>query len=311
MIVTSTPTPKKEHNGASRQTREPVIENAVKNLDNRRKVIVRWRMPHLVHFPDMLVVHPAPKSLLWGMIATIVVEAFLKSEIDTIDPLLSPFDPKTMERSQILLTRSYLACVFEESKCLFAYINHRYHEGYQNELEIARTLAWDFLLFIRNQGMAYASRIPKSGADFRGFILPDDKAPNRLVHQRFSELSHKTALSSKRPCSDCVERFMKQLKEQMDKLLSELTARASIKVGFLEMAEKLHSYFKERNAHGNVESFPPVIDLTDDSDESTPNPDNNIEYVNLLENNRDQPIPEFVDFLGKEKGLKSLDLSLG
>ncbi|TPX52516.1 hypothetical protein SeMB42_g01364 [Synchytrium endobioticum] len=85
-----------------------------------------------------------------------------------------------------------------------------------------------------------------------------------------------------------------------------------------EAAQQDDENFVQPKAHGNEEYFPPVIDLTDDVDNSTQDYDNCICFDFLGNhidrgNDRDHPTPELIDFLGKaeEQDLKSLDLSLG
>ncbi|TPX49386.1 hypothetical protein SeMB42_g02627 [Synchytrium endobioticum] len=283
---------------------ENAIEAAVIILKNRRTDTTVRGIPTLKLFPNELVSHYNPDKLLLSMIATIAAEVFPEPEIYPIDRLLSPHDPETMDRGQIRLARAYFVCVFEKLKFIFRGINHLYHAGYKKQLESARTLAWDYLLILRNRGKPYSRYRDKN----IGFPLPDDKA-----------------LSRDEPSSDFVDCGIENLKLLTKMVITELKAwkekerKDRCKINRLDMANWLHSQLEGGNAHGSDNSVPPMMEFTNDVDTSTPNPDNSMEYFDFFrkeidhDGHHDQPTSEFIDFLGEaeKQDFASLDLSLG
>ncbi|TPX49555.1 hypothetical protein SeMB42_g01360 [Synchytrium endobioticum] len=122
------------------------------------------------------------------------------------------------------------------------------------------------------------------------------------------------------PSSVDVQRFMERLIEQMKICIAEWGASKRLaRMSQSDTTEWLHSELEGRNAHGNDESFPPKVDLTNDLDKSTQDYDNSIGYFSFFVNNidheghHDHPTPELIDFLGKaeEQDLESLELSPG
>ncbi|TPX30108.1 hypothetical protein SeMB42_g07974, partial [Synchytrium endobioticum] len=295
-----------------------VFQKAVKKLVNAKGDTTRRGMKTLAGVPAALISHHNPEDCIFSEIAAIAAKIFPTSMEYTIDELLSPLDAKILDGDRIRLARAYLACVFERLKFLFECINHEYYTGFQKKLVGARALVWKFLLIFKNRGATYYGYNGISGPRSLELMLPDDKA---CLVQHVSEPSHETALSRDMPSSDDVQRSMEQLKEQMKIWIADWEASGRlVRKSQSVTTEWLHSDLKGRNAHGNDESFPPMmVESNDAVNESTPNPDNSIEYFNFFENNidhgahHDHPTTGLIDVFGKSEAqaLESLDLTLG
>ncbi|TPX39567.1 hypothetical protein SeLEV6574_g07119 [Synchytrium endobioticum] len=253
----------------------------------------------------MLASLPSPELALFEKIVTIAAANFPKLVRYNVDDLLSPLDSVLVDRDRIRLARAYLACVFEKLKVIFECINNMYPAESQTRLAPARSLAWNYLLVFQSRG----------ALDSWPGVLRPVTIPDGPVFQLVPALSHETARPRDIPSRVTVNYFMEALKTYL-KIVDPTLAAGQAHDGIRDRSSNLEG----PNAYGDDESFPPMmVESNDAVNESTPNPDNSIEYFNFFENNidheghHDHPTPGLIDFLGKdeEQDLESLELSLG
>ncbi|TPX44153.1 hypothetical protein SeLEV6574_g04680 [Synchytrium endobioticum] len=231
---------------------------------------------------------------------------------------------------------AYLSFVFEKLKYLFLYIQSCVPRQHANpmgrdQLWAGLALVWDVLVvyyILDDRCREYVFR-PQNSVKV---TLPSVVITSYTFNpQPVSELSRAMDLYPAKCCSNlrAVEnlRLRPFFQDKIAELHREnrMAPLSGAPQGYQQpisggggAARQDYSMFIQPNAHCDDESFPPVIDLTDDVDESTQNYDNSI-YFDYLgndidrENDRDHPPPKLIDFLGKaeEQGSKSLDLSLG
>ncbi|TPX37403.1 hypothetical protein SeMB42_g04059 [Synchytrium endobioticum] len=274
--------------------------------------------------------------IILGKVNTRVSERLPEHYPCTVAETLNPSGFEDLSPDQNRIARAYLSYVFEKLKYLFLYLQSYVPRHHANPLALDRLLAglalvWDVLVvyyILDDWCRDYVSRLcEKSSAKAK---LPTVvKTSYTLNPQPVSELSRAMALHPEECCDNlrtvrelrlapCFQAAIAKLHRE-NRMAPLSCAPQRPLSGGGEAAQQDYNMFNQPNAYGNVESFPLVIDLVDDSDKSTPNLDNRIEYFNLLENNidhkdrRDQPTPELVDLFRKaeEQGLQSSGVSLG